>query len=104
MGCFFAGLAAEVLGVAGWVGAVDVADAFFVAVAAAADDGGVDVVDGDADALVEDVAFAIVVFAAGFGVFTILDDAAEQLVDIFESFLDEETTKLLASDPARAVG
>jgi len=104
LGFFLTTLTAEVLGVAGGVGAVDVAGAFGAAVAAGADDGGIDVVDGDADTLIEDVAFAIVVFTTNCLVFSVFDDTSEQLVDVIKSFPDEKATELFAADSTGAVG
>ena len=92
------------LRIAWWVGAVDVAGAFFTAVATDAGDRGIDAVDGHADALIEDITFAIVIFAANFFVFSIFDNATKELTDVLEPFLDEESAKFFTADTAGAVG
>lgn len=72
-----------------------------MAVVAGADDGGFFVADGDGEAVVEDEEFSEPVCAAFFE--AVVDDAAVELVDIFEAAFFEDGGVEFAADASGAV-
>ena len=61
-------------------------------------------VNRNSDAVIENVAFTIVVLAACFGILSILNYAAKELVDVIKSFPDEKAAELFTTDSTGAVG
>ena len=87
-----------------FVGAVDIALTWLAAVHTVCDDARVSGVHWHGDALIEDVALALVVFAFHLRVFPVCDDPSVELIHIIESFSHEIAAEFFTSYSASAVG
>src|SRR4051812_136282 len=85
---FLTRIASEVLRMTIELCAIDIAVADSAAVFALRDDHGFFLIDLDANAFIEYIAFAIEIFSASFGILAIRHDAAFELCHVIEAFFE----------------